>query len=89
MPPGSRRAGPAGAAGLTPTFRVETRLVEAYASVFDRNGNPLPNLTSEQFQVLDGGAPQSARAFRRRRRPHLLSPYFWMSPAASKSPFRC
>ncbi len=47
----------------TPTFRVETRLVEAYASVFDRNGNPLPNLTSERFQVFDGGNPQTLARF--------------------------
>ena len=47
----------------TPTFRVETRLVEAYASVFDRNGNPLPNLTSERFQVMDGGTAQRLARF--------------------------
>ena len=47
----------------TPTFRVETRVVEAYASVFDRHGNSLPNLTRERFQVLDDGKPQSLLAF--------------------------
>lgn len=48
---------------LTPTFRVETRLVEAYASVFDKRGNPLPNLTRERFQVLDDGQPQKLLSF--------------------------
>ncbi len=45
------------------TFRVETRLVEAYASVFDRHGNPMPNLGKERFQVLDAGKPAALAAF--------------------------
>lgn len=47
----------------TPSFRVETRLVEAYASVFDKRGNPLPNLTREHFQLLDNGQPQKLLSF--------------------------
>ncbi|MBS1854702.1 MAG: VWA domain-containing protein [Acidobacteria bacterium] len=38
-----------------PTFRVETRVVQAFASVFDRRGNPIPNLSRERFRVLDAG----------------------------------
>src|ERR1700675_4876720 len=48
---------------LTPSFRVETRLVEVYASVFDKRGNPLPNLTRERFRVFDDGQPQKLLAF--------------------------
>ncbi|MCC6589904.1 MAG: VWA domain-containing protein [Bryobacterales bacterium] len=44
-------------------FRAEASLVEVYASVFDRNGNPLPSLTRDRFQVLDGGKGQSLVAF--------------------------
>ncbi len=46
-----------------PTFRVETRLVEAYASVFDRNGNPIPNLSRDRFQVYDNDSSQPLLAF--------------------------
>lgn len=45
------------------TFRAEARLVEVYASVFDKHGNPLPNLTRERFQILDGGQPQEIASF--------------------------
>jgi VWFA-related protein len=44
-------------------IRSDVRLVEAYASVFDRHGNPLPGLTQDRFQVLDGGQPQPVFAF--------------------------
>jgi VWFA-related protein len=45
------------------TFRVQTRLVEAYASVFDKRGNPIPNLSRDRFQVYDAGQPQPLLAF--------------------------
>ena len=45
------------------TFSGGTRLVEAYASVFDARGNPIPNLTKDKFHVLDGGAEQPLVAF--------------------------
>ena len=48
---------------LTPSFRVETRLVEAYASVFDKRGNPLPDLARGRFQVFDDGQRQENLAF--------------------------
>jgi len=50
-------------AAALPTFRVSARLVEAYASIFDRHGNPLPDLTRERFQVFDAGRPQTLAAF--------------------------
>jgi Ca-activated chloride channel family protein len=46
-----------------PTFRVEARLVQVYASIFDKRGNPLPNLSRDRFQVLDAGQPQSLAVF--------------------------
>jgi Ca-activated chloride channel homolog len=51
------------AAAALPTFRVEARLIQVYASIFDKRGNPLPNLAREQFQVLDAGQPQSLADF--------------------------
>jgi VWFA-related protein len=47
----------------TTLFKSEARLVEAYTSVFDKHGNPLPNLPRERFQVLDGGQRQEIAAF--------------------------
>lgn len=47
----------------TAIFRSDSRLVEVYASVFDKNSKPLPNLTRERFQVIDGGQPQEITTF--------------------------
>ncbi|MEX2264109.1 MAG: VWA domain-containing protein [Bryobacteraceae bacterium] len=44
-------------------FRVETRLVEVYASVLDRRGNPVPNLARDRFQIFDGGRIQPLHVF--------------------------
>jgi VWFA-related protein len=46
-----------------PIFRVESRLVQVYASIFDKRGNPLPNLTRDRFAVLDAGTPQPLAVF--------------------------
>jgi VWFA-related protein len=51
------------AAPPLPTFRVEARLVQAYVSIFDKHGNPLPNLTRDRFRVLDAGQPQPLAVF--------------------------
>lgn len=44
-------------------FRVETRLVEVYATIRDNHGKYLDGLPRERFQVLDNGEPQSLAAF--------------------------
>jgi VWFA-related protein len=46
-----------------PIFRVESRLVQVYASIFDKRGNPLPNLTRDRFAVFDAGTPQPLAVF--------------------------
>ncbi len=46
-----------------PTFRAETRVVEAYASVFDKHGNPIPNLSRDRFRVYDADAERPLLAF--------------------------
>ena len=51
------------AAPSLPTFRAEARLVQAYVSIFDKHGNPLPNLTRDRFQVLDAGHAQALSVF--------------------------
>ena len=56
---------PAGAVSAqdTPVFKVETRLVEVYATVRDNRGRYLDGLTQDRFQVLDNGVPQTVTAF--------------------------
>ena len=44
-------------------FRVETRLVEVYATVRDNHGRYMDGLTQDRFQVLDNGVPQTVTAF--------------------------
>jgi VWFA-related protein len=46
-----------------PTFRVEVNYVEVDALVTDANGNPVSNLTVNDFEVLEDGKPQKISAF--------------------------
>jgi Ca-activated chloride channel family protein len=46
-----------------PTFRADVRLVQSAVSIFDKRGNPLPNLTRDRFQVLDAGQLQPLAVF--------------------------
>lgn len=45
------------------TFKQDVRLVEVYATVFDRGGHPVSGLTREQFEIRDDGLVQPIRAF--------------------------
>ena len=55
--------GTAPAPPALPIFRVESRLVQVYASIFDKRGNPLANLTRDRFEVFDAGTPQPLAVF--------------------------
>lgn len=44
-------------------FRSGVNLVEVYASVTDAKGQPVRNLTREDFEVLEGGEPQGLSTF--------------------------
>ena len=46
-----------------PTFRVEINYVEVDAIVTDASGNPVSNLTEQDFEVLEDGKPQKISAF--------------------------
>jgi len=46
-------------------FRADTRLVALYASVVDRHGNLLTDLTREDFTVLENSEEQEIRGFGR------------------------
>jgi len=49
----------------TPTFTADTRLVLVHASVVDRNGKLITNLPESSFKVLEDGAEQQIKIFRR------------------------
>src|SRR5579884_3773785 len=46
-----------------PTYRVNVRLVNVFTTVTDSHGAPVPNLTKDDFRVLEDGAPQEIRVF--------------------------
>ena len=45
------------------TFKSETRLVEMYATIRDRDGRYVDNLTVNRFQLKDNGEPQKIIGF--------------------------
>jgi Ca-activated chloride channel family protein len=46
-----------------PIFKSNVRLVEIYATVFDRGGHPVDGLHREQFEIRDDGAAQPIQVF--------------------------
>ena len=49
------------AAQQSPTFRAAANLVAVEASVFDKNGKPVTDLTAADFQILEDAKPQSVQ----------------------------
>src|SRR4051812_17910061 len=47
-----------------PTFRGETNLVRVDVTVIDRHGDPVTNLTADDFVVDEDGAPQTVQSFK-------------------------
>ena len=50
-------------AGQERSFRTGTDTVSVYASVVDREGRLVANLTKDDFQVFDDGKPQEITLF--------------------------
>ena len=46
-----------------PTFRVQVDAVEFDAFVTDAQGNPVTDLTREDFEILENGTPQTITSF--------------------------
>src|SRR5205085_12251077 len=44
-------------------FKVDTKLVIVNVSVKDKNGNPIPNLTKNDFEILEDNVKQSLAVF--------------------------
>lgn len=67
QPPASPqpRSGTGGPRGTQPpvTFKVEVNYVEIDANVTDEQGNFVRNLTRDDFQVMEDGAPQALTVF--------------------------
>jgi VWFA-related protein len=56
-------AAPQDAAAPRPTFSAESDLVVLHVTVFDRDGDPIPNLPRDVFQVVEDGKPQTITLF--------------------------
>ena len=48
---------------LTPQFTSSVNLVEVYATVTDRTGEPIRDLTASDFRVSEDGSPQAITTF--------------------------
>ncbi len=57
---------------LLAQFRAETRLVVLHASVTDRKGREITNLTQDRFKVYENGKLQQVKIFRREDIPISL-----------------
>ena len=57
------------AAQQTPVFRTGTRVVPLYVTVTDTQGRLVPDLTREDFQILDNDKPQQVTLFDNEPRP--------------------
>lgn len=47
----------------TPTFRTSVNLVNVFFTVKDKHGALIPNLSKDQFEVLEEGKPQTIKFF--------------------------
>src|SRR5687767_1287989 len=45
--------------GQTPTFKSGTEIVSLFVTVADSGGRLVPDLTMEDFEILDNGKPQN------------------------------
>ena len=59
----------AGAAAQQPTFRASTQVVSLFATVTDGQNRLVPDLTRDDFQVLDNDKPQQLIVFESENQP--------------------
>ena len=50
--------------GGAPTFRTGVNLVRVDVIVADDDGNPVTDLTKEEFEIIEDGRPQTIELFR-------------------------
>jgi Ca-activated chloride channel family protein len=63
-PPVRRNASPGGSA-TAPTFKVNVKLVNVFASVVDNEGAPYAKLQKEDFRIFEDGVEQKLAVFER------------------------
>ena len=68
--------------GQVPTFRSGTDTVSVFPTVKDRNGRLVPNLTQDEFEVLDNGKPAVITVFSNRPQPITAAVLVDLSSAA-------
>jgi VWFA-related protein len=56
-------APPSGGQDQTPTFRKNVNLVNLFFTVKDKHGALIPNLSKDQFDILEEGKPQTIKFF--------------------------
>src|SRR4026209_2402329 len=80
LPPA--RQAPQPPAQTPPTFRVDVNYVEIDARAADAQGNFVSDLTENDFQILEDGAPQAIKVFTRVNLPieRQDAPLFKTSP---------
>src|SRR5689334_3641519 len=49
--------------GEIPTFRKNVNVVNVFFTVRDHHGALVPNLSKEQFEILENGKPQTIKYF--------------------------
>ncbi|HEY6305308.1 MAG TPA: VWA domain-containing protein [Candidatus Angelobacter sp.] len=54
---------PSGGQDQTPTYRKNVNLVNLFFTVKDKHGALIPNLSKEQFDILEDGKPQTIKFF--------------------------
>src|SRR5260370_35648204 len=60
---GAPAQAPGGRQKQEPTFRVNVRLVNVFATVTDGRGAPVAGLTKDDFRVFEDGVPQNISVF--------------------------
>ena len=68
----------------TPVFRSGTEIVDLYVTVTDRNGRLVPNLSQEDFEILDEDAVQEIVLFENEVRP--ITVVVMLDTSASMTP---
>jgi VWFA-related protein len=63
LPASAQQSGPASADSSKPTIKVTTRLVVLDVVVKDKVGNPVADLTKDDFQVFENNQPQTIAFF--------------------------
>ena len=71
-----------------PTFKTGVQTVAIYATVRDREGRQVPDLTKDDFEILDNGRPVAITTFSSERQPLTVALLLDMSGSMNPSVLR-